>query len=325
MKLVILDAYTANPGDISWEELKRLTDSEGKNLSVEIYERSTPEEAMERAKEADMLLTNKVLITKEMMELLPHLKYVGVLATGYNVVDIEAAHNLGIIVTNIPAYSTASVAQMVMAHLLHITQQVGTHSEAVRAGKWKESTDFCFWQSPLIELHEMTFCIVGLGNTGSATARMAQSMGMKVMAWTSKSEKEVREMGIQKAESLEQLFREADVLSLHCPLTPETHHLVNTERLTLMKPTAILINTGRGPLVNETDLARALNEGRIYAAGVDVLEQEPPRNGSPLIGARNCHITPHIAWATQQARRRLIHTAATNAQAFLNGKPQNCV
>ena len=325
MKLVILDAYTANPGDISWDAIKALTDAQGNRLNVEIYERTTPEEMLSRATDAELLLTNKVQLTDEIMSRLPCLKYIGVLATGYNVVDIQAASQRGIIVTNIPAYSTASVAQMAMAHLLNITQMVALHSEQVKEGKWQNNSDFCFWETPLIELQGQTMGIVGLGNTGMATARIAQSMGMKVMAWTRKTTEELATINISKADTLEQLFSQADVLSLHCPLTPDTHHLVNANRLSLMKPTAILINTGRGPLINEQDLADALNQGRIYAAGLDVLEQEPPRNGSPLIGARNCHITPHIAWATQQARKRLIQIAAENLQAFIMGKPMNCV
>lgn len=325
MRLVILDGFTANPGDIGWEMLEQLTTAEGEKIEIAIYERTAPSETLCRARGADMLLTNKVIINDEIMSQLPELKYIGVLATGYNVVDIQAAQKRGITVTNIPAYSTASVAQMVMAHLLHITQQVGPHSQAVREGAWQQSTDFCFWNEPLTELSGMTMCIVGLGNTGMATARIAQSLGMQVMAWTSKSKEELEPMDIQKAVSMEELFRKADVLSLHCPLTPETHHIINASSLSQMKSSAILINTGRGPLINENDLAEALNEGRIYAAGLDVLEQEPPRNGSPLIGARNCHITPHIAWATTQARKRLIKIAADNIQAFLQGNPRNCV
>lgn len=325
MKLVILDAFTANPGDISWDVLNGLVDSSGENVHIEIYDRSTPDEALQRMTEAELVLTNKVIITKEMMLQLPQLKYIGVLATGYNVVDVAAAHKHGIVVTNIPAYSTASVAQMVFAHLLHITQQVGPHSQAVNSGDWQHSKDFCFWQDSLIELQGMTMCIVGLGNTGLATARIAQSLGMRVLAWSSKSIEELKTLGIEKTNTIEQLFCEADVLSLHCPLVPDTYHFINANRLSLMKQSAILINTGRGPLINEQELADALNEGKIYAAGLDVLEQEPPINGSPLIGARNCYITPHIAWATLQSRKRLIKSAVENIKAFLNGKPQNVV
>ena len=318
MKIVELDGYAANPGDLSWDGFKELGE-------LTVYDRTAPEDVLERAKGAQVILTNKVLITAELMDQLPELRYIGVLATGYNVVDIPAARKHGIVVTNIPAYSTMSVAQMVMAHLLNITNQVALHSEAVKQGEWQHNKDFSFSLTPLIELDGKTLGIVGLGNTGTATARIAQRFGMRILAYSSKSSEALQQMGIEKAESYEQLFREADVLSLHCPLTEETHHLVNTERLSWMKPTAILINTGRGPLVDEAALAAALNEGRIMAAGVDVLEEEPPRKGSPLITARNCYITPHIAWATKAARTRLLNIALENIRAFLNGKPQNVV
>ena len=318
MKIVELDGYAANPGDLSWDGFRELGE-------LTVYDRTEPEDVLERAKGAQVILTNKVVITEELMGQLPDLQYIGVLATGYNVVDIPAARRRGIIVTNIPAYSTMSVAQMVMAHLLNITNQVALHSEAVKQGEWQRNKDFSFSLTPLIELDGKTLGIVGLGNTGTATACMAQSLGMRILAYSSKSAEALADLGIEKAESYEQLFHEADVLSLHCPLTEETKHLVNAERLQLMKPTAILINTGRGPLVDEVALADALNEGRIMAAGVDVLQEEPPRQGSPLIGARNCYITPHIAWATQVARARLLDIALENIKAFLRGKPQNVV
>ena len=318
MKIVELDGYAANPGDLSWDGLKQLGE-------LTVYDRTAPQDVLERARGAQVILTNKVLITGELMDQMPELRYIGVLATGYNVVDIPAARRHGIVVTNIPAYSTMSVAQMVMAHLLNITNRVALHSDAVKTGEWQTCKDFTFSLTPQIELDGKTFGIVGLGNTGSATARIAQSFGMHVLAYSSKSPEVLKEMGIEKAESYEQLFRQADVLSLHCPLTGETHYLVNAERLSLMKPTAILINTGSGPLVDETALAQALNEGRIMAAGVDVLEEEPPRKGSPLIGAQNCFITPHIAWATKAARERLMNIAVANVKAFLNGTPQNVV
>jgi len=318
MKIVELDGYAANPGDLSWDGLKQLGE-------LTVYDRTAPQDVLERARGAQVILTNKVLITAELMDQLPELRYIGVLATGYNVVDIPAARRHGIVVTNIPAYSTMSVAQMVMAHLLNITNRVALHSEAVKQGEWQNCKDFTFSLTPQTELDGKTFGIVGLGNTGLATARIAQSLGMLVLAYSSKSPKVLREMGIEKAESYEQLFRQADVLSLHCPLTEETRYLVNAERLSLMKPTAILINTGRGPLVDEAALAQALNEGRIMAAGVDVLEEEPPRKGSPLIGAQNCFITPHIAWATKAARERLMNIAVANVKAFQEGNPQNVV
>ena len=318
MKIVELDGYAANPGDLSWDGLRELGE-------LTVYDRTAPEDVLERAKGAQVILTNKVVITEELMDKLPDLRYIGVLATGYNVVDIPAARKHGIIVTNIPAYSTMSVAQMVIAHLLNITNQVALHSDAVKQGEWQRNKDFSFSLTPLIELDGKTLGIVGLGNTGTATARIAQSLGMRILAYSSKSADALKEMDIEKVGSYEQLFREADVLSLHCPLTEETHHLVNAERLKLMKPTAILINTGRGPLVDEAALADALNEGRIMAAGVDVLQEEPPRNGNPLINARNCYITPHIAWATKAARERLLNIAVANVKAFMEGKPQNAV
>jgi glycerate dehydrogenase len=318
MTIVVLDGYAANPGDLSWDGLRELGE-------LTVYERTAPDEVLERAKGAQAITTNKVLITAELMDQLPELRYIGVLATGYNVVDIPAARKRGIVVTNIPAYSTMSVAQLVMAHLLNITNRVALHSQAVTEGKWQTCKDFTFTLSPQIELDDKTFGIVGLGNTGTAAARIAQSLGMRVLAYSSKNAETLAALGIDKADGYEQLFRESDVLSLHCPLTEETHHLVNAERLSWMKPTAILINTGRGPLIDEKALADALNQDRIMGAGVDVLQDEPPRNGSPLIGARNCFITPHIAWATQAARSRLMKIAVENVKAFMAGKPQNVV
>ena len=317
-KIVVLDGYAANPGDISWEPWKELGE-------LTVYERTAPEETVERCKDAEIVLTNKVILDAKVIEALPALRYIGVLATGYNVVDLEAARRHDIVVTNIPAYSTLSVAQMVFAHLLNITHHVAQHAERVTNGAWQNSKDFCFWDSELIELDGLTLGIVGLGNIGRAVARIAQTFGMKVMAYSSKSEEALAEMGIQKAASYEDIFRTADVVSLHCPLNAQTKHLVNAERLALMKPSAILINTGRGPLIDEQALADALNSGRIYAAGVDVLTQEPPCAGSPLIGARNCYITPHVAWATRAARERLDKIAFDNVRAYLSGTPQNVV
>lgn len=317
-KIVVLDGYAANPGDISWEPWKALGE-------LTVYDRTAPEEVVARAAGAEMVLTNKVVLSAEVMKQLPDLRYVGVLATGYNVVDLEAARAQGVVVTNIPAYSTASVAQMVFAHLLNITHHVADHAASVTAGDWQRSADFCYWLSPLEELQGLTFGIVGLGNTGKATARIAQAFGMEVLAYSSKSDEALAALGIRKAASYEALFAAADVLSLHCPLTPDTKHLVNAAHLALMKPTSIVINTGRGPLVDEQALAEALNAGRIAAAGVDVLTQEAPREGSPLIGARNCYITPHIAWATGAARKRLMQVALENVMAYLGGKAQNVV
>lgn len=316
MKIVVLDGYAANPGDISWEPMQQLGE-------CVIYDRTSPSELMERAAGADVLLTNKVVLSAETMKNLPQLKYIGVLATGYNIVDVKAAAELGIVVTNIPAYSTNSVAQMVFAHLLNITQHVAQHAEAVRQGRWSSNPDFCFWDYPLIELMGLKIGIVGLGNTGMATAKIALAMGMEVHAFTSKPQESLPE-GIVKS-GLEELFRECDVVSLHCPLTDSTKHLVNAERLALMKPTAIVINTGRGPLVNDQDVADALNEGRIYAFGADVMTQEPPKADNPLLSAKNCFLTPHVAWATTAARIRLMDIAVANVKAFQEGKPQNVI
>ena len=316
MNIVVLDGYAANPGDLCWDELQALGE-------CTIYDRTAPAEVLERAAGAEILLTNKTVLTAEHMASLPELKYIGVLATGYNIVDTAAAKERGIIVTNIPAYSTDSVAQMVFAHILNITQQVQHHSEEVHRGRWTASKDFCFWDTPLIELREKKLGIVGLGHTGFTTARIAIGFGMKVCAYTSKTNfqlpPEIRKM------ELDELFRECDIISLHCPLTDSTREMVNAERLRLMKPTAILINTGRGPLINEQDLADALNNGTIYAAGVDVLSQEPPRADNPLLSARNCYITPHIAWASTAARERLMQIMLENIKAYQDGKPVNVV
>ena len=316
MNIVVLDGYAANPGDLCWDELQALGE-------CTIYDRTAPAEVLERAAGAEILLTNKTVLTAEHMAALPELKYIGVLATGYNIVDTTAAKERGIIVTNIPAYSTDSVAQMVFAHILNITQQVQHHSEEVHRGRWTASKDFCFWDTPLIELREKKLGIVGLGHTGFTTARIAIGFGMKVCAYTSKTNfqlpPEIRKM------ELDELFRECDVVSLHCPLTPDTKELVNAARLALMKPTAILINTGRGPLVNEKDLADALNKGVIAAAGLDVLSSEPPQYTNPLLTAKNCFITPHIAWATKEARVRLMRIAVGNLKGFIKGEIVNNV
>lgn len=316
MKIVALDGYAANPGDLSWDELKALGE-------CVIYDRTAPEEVLERAADAEVVLTNKVVITAEMMAALPQLKYIGVMATGYNIVDIDAARERGIIVTNIPSYSTDSVAQMVFAHILNIAQQVQHHSEAVHQGRWTSSKDFCFWDTPLIELRGKKIGIVGLGHTGYTTARIAIGFGMEVYAYTSKSSFQLPPE-IKKME-LDQLFSECDIISLHCLLTDKTRELVNAARLKQMKPTAILINTGRGQLVNEQDLADALNNGQIYAAGLDVLSQEPPKADNPLLTARNCYITPHIAWASAAARERLMGILLDNLKGYIEGKVINNV
>ena len=316
MKIVILDAYTSNPGDLSWAGIEALGD-------CHIYDRTAEEQVVERCHDAEAVLTNKVVISDQTMARLPKLRYIGVMATGYNIVDVKAAAQRGIIVTNVPAYSTASVAQIVFAHLLNVANKVQAHSDAVRRGEWTNCKDFTFQVAPTTELAGMQMGIVGLGQIGSAVARIALAMGMKVAAFTSKSQESLAE-GIQKMD-IAQLFASSDVLTLHCPLTESTREIVNKERLATMKPTAIVINTGRGPLVNEQDLACALNSGRIAAACVDVLSQEPPRADNPLLAARNCFFTPHIAWASQAARTRLIAVLESNLRAYQQGKPQNQV
>ena len=311
-----MDGYCLNPGDLSWEDMASLGD-------LRVYDRTSPAELLNRAEGAEVLITNKTLITGNDMEALPQLKYIGVLATGYNVVDVESAKEKGIVVTNIPAYSTNSVAQMVFAHLLNITQRVGHYACMNRQGKWSDNADFCYWDTELIELNDKCMGIIGFGNIGQATARIALSFGMKVGVFTSKAQLELPE-GVKKM-SLEEIFKNCDVVSLHCPLTPSTQEMVNAERLNLMKPNAILINTGRGPLINEQDLADALNEGKILAAGLDVLSTEPPLSTNPLLSARNCFITPHIAWATKEARIRLMRIAVNNLNEFMKGNIINNV
>ncbi len=317
LKIVVLDGYTLNPGDLSWKDLEALG-------TVKIYDRTHPGEVVERATGAQIVLTNKTVLDGEALSQLPDLKYIGVLATGYNVVNLEAARRQGITVTNIPAYSTDSVAQMVFAHLLNITQRVGHYAEEVASGHWTKQADFSYWNTPLVELAGKTLGVIGLGHTGMATARIALAFGMQVLAYTSKSAAELP-AGIRKADSLEQVFSDSNVVSLHCPLTETTKNLVNLERLKLMKREAVLINTGRGGLVNETDLAEALEKGLLAAAGVDVLSSEPPVPGHPLVGVKNCFITPHIAWATFEARQRLMGQAVRNIEAFLSGQPINTV
>lgn len=316
MKIVVLDGYSLNPGDLSWKGMEELGE-------CTVYDRTQPAEVMGRAKEADAILTNKVAVTKDVMEGLPRLKYIGVLATGYNVIDIEAAKARGITVTNIPSYSTDSVVQMVFAHLLNRSNRVAHYTEEVRVGRWTESADFTFWDTPLFELSGKTFGVAGLGHIGMAVAKVALAFGMNVIALTSKRADDLPH-GITSV-TKEELFRRSDVLSLHMPLTPETRFFVNAEMLALMKPTAIVINTGRGPLVNERDLADALNNETIFAAGVDVLSSEPPRADNPLLTARNCSVTPHIAWATLEARTRLMEIAVNNLKSYQAGAVRNRV
>ena len=316
MKIVVLDGFTANPGDLSWDELEKLGD-------VTIYDRTQPSETVARATDAEIVLTNKVIIGREEMARLPHLLYIGVLATGYNVVDLEAAKERGISVTNIPAYSTDSVAQMVFAHLLTVTNHTERFANENRQGRWSSNPDFCYYDEPIRELAGKTFGIVGLGNIGKRVAQIALAFGMKVAAFTSKPAESLPE-GIQKAE-LKDLFQTSDVISLHCPLTPDTKHLINEETLRWIRPEAILINTGRGPLVDDNALASALKAGGLKAYCADVMTEEPPKADNPLLQVQNAYLTPHVAWASYEARIRLIRIATDNVLHFINGKPQNVV
>lgn len=311
MKIVVLDGYTLNPGDLSWDELEKLGE-------VTVYDRTAPEDVITRIGDAPVILTNKVVIDRKIMTSCPTLKYVGVLATGYNVVDIAAAHELGITVTNIPAYSTDSVAQMVFAHILNITNDIAKYADEAKIGKWSANQDFCYWNKPIIELANKTLGIVGLGNIGMAVARIALAFGMKVLAATSKPQSTLPD-GITAGTVLD-VLKNADIISLHCPLTDNTREMINSESIKTMKRTAILINTGRGPLVNEQDLAIALNNEEIVAYGTDVLSIEPARTDNPLLKAKNCYITPHIAWATTEARTRLMTIAVENVRQFIAGE-----
>jgi len=316
MKIVVLDGHTMNPGDLDATALLALG-------PCEVYERTPPEHVLERCAGIQLVLTNKTVLTAEHFLQLPQLRYIGVLATGTNVVDLAAAHRHGIVVTNVPAYSTPSVVQMVFSLLLELTQQVGLHNKLVQQGQWRDCVDFSFTATPLVELQGRTMGLVGYGNIGRKVAAVARAFGMEVLVHT-------RTPGNNRAEGvhfvdLETLLAGSDVVSLHCPLTADTRHLINADNLAKMRRGAYLINTGRGLLIDEAALAAALNGGRLAGAGVDVLSEEPPRQGSPLIGAKNCLVTPHIAWATQAARQRLLDTAVKNLQAFIRGEPINQV
>ena len=316
MKIVILDGYTANPGDYSWKELNTFGE-------VEIYDRTSPNEVIERAKDADMILTNKVVLKGDTLAQLPQLKYIGILATGYNIIDVDETRARGMVVSNVPAYSTDSVAQMTFAHVLNITNRIEHYANQNRKGQWSAAADFCYWDTPLCELAGKTFGIVGLGNIGQKVACIAHAFGMRVIALSSKKAEEMPE-GIVKA-NLDELLSQSDVLSLHCPLTESTREMINRQSIEKMKQGAILVNTGRGPLVNEADVAQALADGKLAGYGADVMCSEPPKADNPLLKQPNAFITPHIAWATAEARGRLLATAIANAKAFIVGKPQNVV
>ena len=311
MKIVVLDGYAANPGDLSWDAVR------GDHEFV-LYDRTAPEDTAARIADADIVLTNKVILNRELIQNAKHLKYIGVLATGYNVVDTAAARECNVIVTNIPAYSTDSVAQMVFALLLEICHHVGHHSERVRAGAWSACPDFCFWDYPLIELAGKTMGIIGYGRIGHRVAEIARCFGMRVIAWT-------RTPRDPECVSLDELLAQSDVISLHCPLFPETKNLIRRETIEKMKDGVIIINTSRGPVVNDADLHDALLSGKVYAAGADVASVEPLPADNPLMGLKNMFYTPHIAWATYEARCRLMDIAAKNIQAFVSGAPVNVV
>ena len=316
MNLVILDGYSVVQNDLNWQSVSRLPD-----VSVQVYDRTSLADVVERSREADAVLTNKVVLSREIISQLPRLRYIGVLATGYNVIDIEAAHERGIVVTNIPAYSTPSVAQLTFAHLLNVTNSVAHYAEENRKGAWTQSPDFVWMDTPLTELQGKTFAIRGLGNIGREVARIALAFGMRVVTVSRQSQ---MPEGVEKV-GWDEALREADVLSLHCPLTAETQHLMNAQTLSLMKPTAILINTGRGPLVDESAVAQALSDGRLRAYCADVLSVEPARADNPLLKAPRCYLTPHIAWASREARLRLIDIATRNLASFINGTPINVI
>lgn len=316
MKIVILDGYSVNPGDLSWEELEECGD-------LTVYDRTNTEDILKRTKNADAILTNKVVISSEIIDKLPNLKYIGVLATGYNVVDIEAAKKRGITVTNVPAYSTNSVVQMTFAHILNLTNRVAHYAHENRKGKWSASPDFCYWDTNLGEIAGKTLGVVGLGNIGYKVACIARDFGMDVFACTSKNSADLPD-GIQKV-TFNGLLGISDILTLHCPLTPQTKEMINKDTLSQMKRGALLINTGRGALVNDKDVAQALCEGQLGGYGADVMPQEPPKPDNPLLSAPNAYLTPHIAWATLEARKRLVSIASANVAAFVQGSPKNVV
>lgn len=316
MKIVVLDGFTLNPGDLSWDVISKLGD-------VTFHDRTSPGDVDERIRGAEIVLTNKVVLDRNAISRADKLRYIGVTATGYNIVDVTAARERGIVVTNVPAYGTDSVAQHTFALLLELASGVGLHAESVRQGDWSRQPDFCYWKKPLLELHGLTMGIVGLGKIGRAVATIALAMGMKVLAVHRHPERD-RMDGVRFTD-METCFRESDVISLHASLNDDNREFVNRELLSIMKPSAFLLNVSRGALINETDLADALTSGTIAGAGLDVLAQEPPPLTNPLLSTPNCLITPHQAWATQAARRRLMNVVAENIAAFLNGEPVNQV
>ena len=316
MQIVLLDGYASNPGDLTWEPLKEMGE-------VTVYDRTQPSEVVERAHDAEIIVTNKVTLTRQTLEQLPNLRLICVLATGYNTIDTLAARDLGITVCNVPAYSTDSVAQMVFALILNMTNRVAHYARQTREGRWSAAPDFCYWDLPVSELAGKTLGIVGLGHIGAKVASIAREFGMDVFAFTSKNSIDLPDY-IQKT-TLEGLFGVSDILTLHCPLTPDTHELINARTLARMKRGALLVNTGRGPLVNEADVAEALASGQLGGYGADVMCSEPPAADNPLFALPNAFITPHIAWASVEARQRLLNATFDNIRAFQEGQPQNVV
>lgn len=316
MKIVVLDGYTLNPGDISWDGLKKIGD-------LTVYDRTPEDKIVERIGDAEVVFTNKTPLTKSTFEK-TNIKYVGVLATGYNVVDVDSAKEYNIVVTNIPTYGTSSVAQMTFALLLEICQHVGHHSDSVKAGDWAKSDDWCYWHYPLTELAGKTMGIIGYGRIGQAVGLIAQAFGMNILAYDEYKKPELENENVKYA-SLDELFQNSDVISLHCPLFESTKGIINKNNISKMKDGVIILNTSRGPLIVEEDLADALNSGKVYACGVDVLEMEPPTADNVLIKAKNSVVTPHISWAPKESRQRLMELAVENLSAFLKNKPQNVV
>ena len=316
MKIVVLDAFAMNPGDLSWEQLKNIGDTE-------IYDRSLPEESIKRVADAEIILSNKALVNKDIMEAAPNLKYIGVMATGYNVVDITEAHKRNIVVTNVPAYSTASVAQLTFAFILELANHTALYAQSVENGDWVRSKDFSYHLKPIMELQNKTLGIIGFGQIGQNVAKIALAFGMKVISSHKHPERDKME-GVAFVDE-KTCFTEADIVSLHCPLNQDNFEFVNKQLLASMKPKAFLINTSRGGLVNENDLAEALNHEIIAGAALDVLSTEPPSANNPLLHAKNCLINPHVAWATFESRTRLMKTVVNNVKAFLEGKPENVV
>jgi len=316
MKIVILDGYTENPGDLSWEELTKLGE-------LTVYDRTPAEEIVSRIGDAEIVITNKTPISRETMETCPNIKYIALLATGYNVVDVAAAKEKGIPVSNVPTYGTAAVGQFAIAMLLEICHHVAHHSDTVHAGKWNSCIDWCYWDYPLIELDGKTMGIIGFGRIGQATGKIAKAMGMKILAYDNFQSESGKAIG--EYVDLDTLLAQSDVISLHCPLFPETEGIINKDTIAKMKDGVILLNNSRGPLLVEQDVADALNSGKIYAAGLDVVSTEPIRNDNPLLTAKNCIITPHISWAPKESRQRIMDCTVSNVAAFLSGNPINVV